>query len=175
VLPPWCFHHAARSQTGSLRLSPLRHMRIRKSTMISEACRASYVPPSGFGYPPGGFLLPNPLDRFSDPSARGVFPFRVFLPPKEPCLFRDLLLSCRLLELDRKTQRSPRLQSFAPPGRAALATRAIKACRYRCALGGLISGVLSPASLLPLRVNSSFALHARFRQASRARCALEFF
>jgi hypothetical protein len=49
---------------------------------LAGVCLTPYVPLSGFDYPLSGFLLPHPLDRFSDPSVLGVHPFRVFLPSK---------------------------------------------------------------------------------------------
>lgn len=160
-----CFHRGVSTtppghRLASLGFHPLRHMRNRKSTYISEVCLTSYAPPSGFGHPLGVLLLPDPLDRVSGPSAHGVLPFRVLLPPEEPHLFRGLgaLLSLTGNRI-RRSDRQPRLQSFAPFGRAVLAARAINADRRRSSPGVCISEAFSLASLLPLRVNSSFALY----------------
>jgi hypothetical protein len=90
-----CCHHGVSTTPRSLEpapvdFAPLRHIQIRKSSFITEACLASAAPPSGFDHPLGGFFLPDPLDLISDPSALGVLPFRVFLPSVEPYPFRDL-------------------------------------------------------------------------------------
>lgn len=101
---------------ASLGSPPLRHVQIRKSTHIPEACLASYVPPAGFGHPLGGFLLPDPLDHISGPSAHGVIPFRVFLPAEEPCFSRSLiaLLSLAWHRL-RRTDVTRNFRALLPP------------------------------------------------------------
>ena len=160
MFPPWCFHHAARSQTGFPRLSAPTARTDPEVHVHPEVCLTSFVPPSGFGHPLGVLLLPDPLDRVSGPSAHGVLPFRVFLPPKEPCLSRDLLallsLTCHRLRRTDVTHDFrallPLEEPFSLPVRLSTGGR-------RSSLGVLIFEAFSLASLLPLRVNSSYALH----------------
>jgi hypothetical protein len=177
VFPPWCLHHAAKTQTGSPRLAFPTARTDPEVYDHPEACLTSYAAPSGFGYPLGVLFLPDPLDRFSGPSAPGVCPFRVLLPSGEPCPFRGLVALLSLIcDRIRRSDRKPRLQSFALSGRAVLAAGAVNADMRRSSLGVSISEAFSLASLLPLRVNSSFVLrnHPRCETAG-ACCTLEFF
>jgi hypothetical protein len=158
VFPPWCFHQAARSQVGSPGLYPLRHLRIRKSTSPKPT-------------KPRTFRLQGLVTLLAASSARtlwtifqiqapmGFSPSEFFSLPRSRISLEIFLLSCRLLVLDPKIQFQLRLQSFAPPGRAAFTASVVNVCRNRYSLGVSISGVLSPTSLLPLRVNSSFVLY----------------
>lgn len=171
VLPPWCFHHAASLKPAPVDFAPLRHIQIRKSSFVAEACLASAAPPSGFDHPLGGFFLPDPLDLISDPSALGVLPFRVFLPSVEPCPFRDLP-ALLLLAHAWSVSSNPELhlQSFALDPGAALTISAINRSGSRSSLGVFISEVFSLAPLSPLRADSSFALHNH--QRTSRRCTL---
>jgi hypothetical protein len=160
VFPPWCFHHAARSQTGFPRLSAPTAHADPEVHVRPEACLTSFVPPSGFDHPLGVLLLPDPLDRISGPSAHGVLPFRVFLPPKEPCLFRSLVallsLTCHRL---RRTDVTHDFRALLPPEEPFSLLAWLDANGSRSSPGVYISEAFSLASLLPLRVNSSYALH----------------
>jgi hypothetical protein len=158
VFPPWRFHQAARSQAGSPGLYPLRHLRIRKSTS-PRLTR------------PRTFRLQGLITLLAVSSARTLWTiFQIQAPmgfspsefsslPRSRISLETFLLSCRLLVPDPKSRFQLRLQSFAPPGRAAFAAYVVNVCRNRYSLGVSISGVLSPTSLLPLRVNSSSALY----------------
>jgi hypothetical protein len=53
----------------------LQHIKVRKSTCRGVS-RPRYVPPSGFGYPPGGLLLPSPCQPYFMPAALLGFTLR---------------------------------------------------------------------------------------------------
>lgn len=107
--------------TGSLRLSlPSAHARMGSLPYrglprpVRAACRVWVDPLSGF-------LLPSPLDRFSDPSALGIHSFRVFLPaPSRTSLEATCSLALRPATCDcrffgRAARLQPvELQSLAP-------------------------------------------------------------
>jgi hypothetical protein len=59
----------------------LQHAQARKSTARGFAS-TRYVPPSGFGYPRGGLLLPSPSRLFFAPAALMGFALRSFLLPE---------------------------------------------------------------------------------------------
>jgi hypothetical protein len=140
--------------------APLRHIQIRKSSFVAEGCLPSAAPSSGFDHPLGGFFLPDPLDLISDPSALGVFPFRVLLPSFEPYPFQDLTALLSLAHAwSVNSNPELRLQSFALDSGAALTVLAINKDRSRSSLGVHIFEAFSLAPLPPLRVDSSFALH----------------
>jgi hypothetical protein len=55
--------------------APLQHIRMGRST-FSRVCLARFVPPSGFGYPLGGFLPARPCRSCFIPTALLGFPLR---------------------------------------------------------------------------------------------------
>lgn len=98
----------------------LQHLKIRKST-----CRGSstsrYVPPSGFGYPHDGLLLPNPRRPCFVPTAlMGLHPSKLFplerYPPAFPPRMNPLAVPLAVLHVACATSRSdePRLPGFNP-------------------------------------------------------------
>jgi len=101
--------------TDSLRLScPSTHAGIRspRNQGLPRPVRSAF---RVFVYPLSGFLLLNPLDRFSGPSVHGVYPFRVLLPlksrtslevPEPSCPFARRIRPCLTT--------SPGLQGVAP-------------------------------------------------------------
>jgi hypothetical protein len=136
VLPPRCFHRAAKRRLASLGFVSHDAYRCGSLRTYPRFTSPRYVPPAGFDYPLGGFLLPRPLDHFSGPSALGVFPFRVLLPCEEPYLSQGLAALLPLvvnagLSLHRQLQ----LQSLAPSARAALTVSAFNADGSRYSLG----------------------------------------
>jgi hypothetical protein len=105
----------------------LQHVRVRKST-----CRGGstprYVPPSGFGYPLDGLLLPSPCRVWFAPAALLGFTLRSFpLSPRYPWRLRPEGPTCRFsagtVSVETMTRSGrPRLLGFAPcesPSRSA--------------------------------------------------------
>jgi hypothetical protein len=115
---------------------------------VSRVCLALFVPLSGFVYPLSGFLLPKPLDHFSDPSVPGILPFRVFLPSKSgSSLEASFSLAVFLAHLNRVVLNQPRLQSFVPFEEPFLQERCYTNLEDVTLLGFCISEAFSPLAL----------------------------
>jgi hypothetical protein len=159
------FHHAARMQTGFPRLA-LPYGTYRSGSLRTSPRFASprTLRLQGLITLLASFSFRTLWTLFQIQAPLGFSPSESCSLPRSRAPLRAFLLSCRLFgSASEDPLPEPRLQSFAPRGRAALAAGAINAGRSRSSPGVGISEACSLASLLPLRVNSSFALHPQRR------------